>query len=189
MTVLITMNRIFETGALVPMLKWAYSSIEGVVGQPVKPHVIIVSNFTDPCIDPKGWDVRTATQTLFDTYETAIHDNVDVKNHVEYWEGVGRPVKSTKDLLLCYYSSVDVVRMPQKGRYGLVNDQIGKLHECIKKRSKEARDNRKRLRVMFNTEEFQAALSMGFDHCMSLCPYLIITFFCMSSEAGSCFRS
>lgn len=146
------------------MLKWAYSSIEGVVGQPVKPHVIIVSNFTDPSIDPKGWDVRRATKSLFDTYKSAIQDNVDVKRHVQYWEGVNRPVKSTKDLLLCYYSSVDVVRIPQKGRYGLVNDQITKLHECIKQRCIEARENRKRLRVMFNTEEFQAALSMGFDH-------------------------
>lgn len=146
------------------MLAWASSSIEGVVGQPVKPHVIIISNFTDPGIKPKGWDVRTATQNLFDTYETAIHDNTDVKRHAEYWKDIGRPVKSTKDLLLCYYESVDVVRIPQKGRYGLVNDQIAKLHDCIKKRTKEARENRKRLRVIFNTEEFQAALSMGFDH-------------------------
>jgi hypothetical protein len=164
MAMLTVINRIFETGALVPMLKWAYSSIEGVVGQPVKPHVIIVSNFTDPGIHHGGWDIKTATQSLFDTYATAIHDNDDVKKHAEYWEGVNRPVKSTKDLLLCYYSSVDVVRIPQKGRYGLVNDQIAKLHECIKRRSLQARDNRKRLRVMFNTEEFQAALSMGFDH-------------------------
>jgi hypothetical protein len=146
------------------MLKWAYSSIEGVLGQPVKPHVIIVSNFTDPSINSPGWDVRTATRSLFDTYATAIHDNIDIRSHVQYWEGADIDVKSTYDLLLRYYSSVDVVRIPQKGRYGLVNDQIAKLHECIKRRCMEARDNRKRLRVMFNTEEFQTALSMGFDH-------------------------
>ncbi|KAF8848057.1 hypothetical protein BDZ45DRAFT_733176 [Acephala macrosclerotiorum] len=157
-------ERTFETGALVPMLEWASSSIEGVVGQPAKPHVIIISNFTDTSIDPKGWDVRSATKSLLKTHSAAIHDNVDVKRHAQYWEGVTRPVRTTMDLLLCYYSSVDVVRVPQKGRYGLLSDQIGKLHECIKRRCLEARENKKRLRVMFNTEEFQTALSMGFDH-------------------------
>jgi hypothetical protein len=149
------------------MLKWASSSIEGVVGQPAKPHIIIVSNFTDPGINVAGWDSRSATRNLLDTYASAINVNPDVKRHAEYWKSVGRPVKSTEDLILCYYSSVQVVRIPQKGRYGLVNQQITTLHRSIQRRCTEAEENKKRLRVMFNTEEFQIALSAGFDHFSS----------------------
>lgn len=65
------------------------------------------------------------------------------------------------------YSSVNVIRIPQKGRYGLVSDQLAKLHGLIKEICSVAREDKKRLRVMFTAEEFQTALSMGFDHFSS----------------------
>jgi hypothetical protein len=161
---MLTDNRIFESAALVPMLQWAASSIEGSVNQSAMPHAIIVLNFTDPNIDPNGWTVESATNSLLNTYAKAVYENADVRNHANYWQKKGRPVATTKDLLLCYYSSVNVVRIPQKGRYGLVDNQVAELNHQIQKRCLEARENRRRLRIIFNAEEFQAALSMGFDH-------------------------
>lgn len=156
--------RTFESAALVPMLEWAAASIEGSVNQAAMPHAIIVLNFTDPNINPNGWTVESATTSLLSTYSQAVTENVDVRNHARYWHEKGKPISTTKDLLLCYYSSISVVRVPQKGRYGLVDKQVAKLDDQIHRRCKEARQNRKHLRIIFNTDEFQAALSMGFDH-------------------------
>jgi hypothetical protein len=146
------------------MLQWAASSIEGSVNQAAMPHAIIILNFTDPNIDPNGWTVESATNGLLSTYARAVFENVDVRNHANYWKQRDRPIATTKDLLLCYYSSVSVVRIPQKGRYGLVDNQVAELNLQIQKRCKEARQNRTYLRIIFNAEEFQTALSMGFDH-------------------------
>jgi len=128
------------------------------------PHAIIVLNFTDASIDPLGWTVRAATASLLSTYSNTVVDNSDVKDLATFWQQRGKQIRTTEDLLHCYYSSVSVVRVPQKGRYGLVESQIAVLDHEIKKRCKEAQTNRKRLRMRFNAEEFQAALSMGFDH-------------------------
>jgi len=146
------------------MLQWAASSVEGSVNAAAMPHAIIVLNFTDPNIHPDGWTVESATTSLLNTYAKAVYENADVKTHAQYWQQRDRPINSTKDLLLCYYSSVSVVRIPQKGRYGLVDKQISELNQQVHKRCKEARQNRRQLRIIFNAEEFQAALSMGFDH-------------------------
>lgn len=156
--------RTFESSALVPMLKWAAASIEGSVNQSAMPHAVIVLNFTDPSTDPNGWTTSVATESLLGTFSNAVWDNEDVSSHARYWQKRGHAINNTRDLLLCYYSSIHVVRIPQKGRYALVDQQAQELNHQIRERCAEARENRKRLRVTFNSEEFQAALSMGFDH-------------------------
>lgn len=101
---------------------------------------------------------------MLNTYADAVSENAHVKDLSIFWEERGKVIKTTKDLLQCYYSSVTVVRVPQKGRYGLVDTQIAELNSQIQRRCGEAREIRKRFRVSFNAEEFQQALSMGFDH-------------------------
>jgi len=128
------------------------------------PHAILVLNFADPNIHPNGWTVESATDSLLNTYAGSVFDNADVRHYARYWEQRGKPIATTKELLLCYYSSVSVVRIPQKGRYGLVNSQVERLNFQIQKRCSEAQENRKRLRITLNVEELQAAFSMGFDH-------------------------
>jgi hypothetical protein len=128
------------------------------------PHAILVLNFTDPSIHQNGWTVKSATDSLLNTYAGSVFDNADVRRYARFWEQRGKPIITTKDLLLCYYSSFSVVRIPQKGRYGLVNSQVAKLHSEIQQRCAEAQENRKRLRITLNVEELQAALSVGFDH-------------------------
>jgi hypothetical protein len=125
---------------------------------------MIVLNCADPGIEQTGWSVDSATDSLLNTYASAVRENPHVKELSTYWQERGKAIKTTKDLLHCYYSSVTVIRVPQKGRYGLVDAQISELSLQIQRRSEEARENRKRLRVSFNAEEFQQALSMGFDH-------------------------
>jgi hypothetical protein len=138
--------------------------VESSVNQSAMPHVIIVLNCADPGIDQTGWTVESTTSTLLSTYANAVSENPHVKELSTFWQERGKVIKITKDLLHCYYSSVTVVRVPQKGRYGLVDAQIAELSLQIQRKCEDARENRKRLRVSFNAEEFQQALSMGFDH-------------------------
>jgi hypothetical protein len=156
--------RTFESAALVPLLQWADSSMESSVNQSAMPHVIVVLNCADPGIDPTGWKVESTTSTLLDTYANAVSENQRVKEFSISWQERGKVIKTTKDLLHCYYASITVVRVPQKGRYGLVDTQISELSLRIQRKCEDARENRKRLRVSFNAEEFQQALSMGFNH-------------------------
>jgi hypothetical protein len=156
--------RTFESGALVPLLQWADSSVETSVNQSAMPHVIIVLNFADPCIDLTGWTAKGATDSLLGAYTNAVSENPTVKEMAQFWQDRGKAIKTTKDLLQCYYSSITVIRMPQKGRYGMVDNQIAKLNLQIEQKCGEARENRKRFRISFNAEEFQAALHIGFDH-------------------------
>jgi hypothetical protein len=144
------------------MLQWAASSIEGSLNQSAMPHAIILLNFTDPNIDPSGWTIKSATNSLLKEHAQAVVDNPSVRSRAQYWEQKGKHIATTKDLLECYYSSVSVVRVPLKGLWGLLDQQVGELTQHIQKVCSDARDNRKRLRVNFDTEEFQAALSMGF---------------------------
>ncbi|KAF8852713.1 hypothetical protein BDZ45DRAFT_807214 [Acephala macrosclerotiorum] len=160
-------DRIFESTALVPLLQWADSSVESSINQSAMPHVIIVLNFADPAINQTGWTAESATDSLLNAYANAVSENPHVKELAAFWQERGKAIKTTKDLLHCYYSSVTVVRMPQKGRYGLVEGQITELSSQIERRCGEARENRKHLRIRFNAEEFQSALSMGFDHFSS----------------------
>jgi hypothetical protein len=101
---------------------------------------------------------------LFNTYANAVFENADVQFHARYWQERGNLVATTEGLLRCCYSSVSVVRIPQKGRYGLVDNQVMELSLQIQKRCLEARENRKRLRISFDADELQVALSEGFDH-------------------------
>jgi hypothetical protein len=128
------------------------------------PHVIIVLNFADPTIDSAGWTVQSATDSLLSTYANAVCENAHVKTLATLWQERGKVIKTTRDLLECYYSSTTVIRVPQKGRYGLVDSQISELSSQIERRCGEARENRKRFRIRFDAEEFQQALFMGFDH-------------------------
>ena len=48
-----------------------------------------------------------------------------------YWKERGRTIETMKDLILCYYFSISVVRIPVKGRYMLLNDQVSKLQDEI----------------------------------------------------------
>ena len=50
---------------------------------------------------------------------------------IDKWRTKGRPIKTTKDLLECYYSSITVVRILAKGRYMLIDEQVEKLHTEI----------------------------------------------------------
>jgi hypothetical protein len=139
------------------LIQWAASSAEESLNQPALPHLIIVPNFIDPDVDPE--------RSIASAFGT-VAENITLRKHAEYWKAKGREVLTVEQLLLCYYSSISVVGIPEKGRarFAFLNGQVAKLNSQIKRRCDESRQTKKRLHLTLNAEEFQAALSTGFDH-------------------------
>ena len=154
----------FESIVLEKLLDWASASIEKSLNQPALPHVIIALNATDLKIDEKQWNVEDATRILMSDIEGAISRVPRFAEYALLWKQAGRTIRTTKDLLECYYSSVTVVRIPTHGRYMLINEQVGKLHAEIRKCCQAAYWTKKRVRMLSNDEKLQVYLQSAFDH-------------------------
>jgi hypothetical protein len=113
-------SRTFESTVLSKLLAWA-SSTEKSLNQPTLPHAIIASNHTDVSVDEVEWDVEIATERLLATVAGSIHRDAKYKEYSDFRMGREKDICNMRDLLLCCYSSVNVVRIPKKGRYMLIN--------------------------------------------------------------------
>lgn len=69
-----------------------------------------------------------------------------------------------KDLLLCYYSSISVVRIPTKGRYMLIDQQVGKLHKQIVSKCSLSFSTKRKTRMLSNSDELNVYLQCAFDN-------------------------
>ncbi|KAI1170029.1 hypothetical protein F4777DRAFT_592252 [Nemania sp. FL0916] len=156
--------RSFESTVLHRLIKWGAASIDKSINQPVLPHAIIVLNATDTNIDEKEWDISKATQMLMTDISDAIQREPILQHYAQIWSQRGRHLRTTKELLECYYASISVVRVPYKGSYMLMNEQAGKLSELIKDRCAAAHAKKKHARMLANTEKLQFYLQAAFDH-------------------------
>lgn len=146
------------------LIAWASASFEKSLGQPALPHIIIVLNATDLAIDASQWDVKEATQKFLSDVETSIERIPAFQALLEFWRGKGCSIRTTKDLLECYYSSVTVVRIPTKGRYMLIDKQVAKLHTEIVIRCSQSHHKKRKVRMLSNSEDLQLYLQLAFDH-------------------------
>lgn len=135
------------------LIAWASASFEKSLCQPVLPHIIIVLNATDLAIEASQWDVKKATRKFFADVETPIDKISAFQGEVEYWRSKGYTIRTTKDLLGRCYSSITVVRIPAKGRYMLIDEQVAKLYgESIVKCS-QSHTMKKKVRMLSNSED------------------------------------
>lgn len=146
------------------LIAWASASFEKSIGQPTLPHIIIVLNATDLAIDASQWDVKKATQKFLADVETSIDRSPALQAELEFWGSKGYSIRTTKDLLERYYSSSTVVRIPTKGRYMLIDDQVAKLHTEIVLRCNQSHYMKKKVRMLSNSEDLQLYLQLAFDH-------------------------
>jgi hypothetical protein len=146
------------------LLDWAASSLEKSLNQPILPHAVVVLNATDVQVHEDEWDVNKATRNLLAELGNAIEKVPEFKAYVQLWRLKGRHVRTMEDLIKCYYSSISVIRIPTKGRYMKINDQIHKLHERIATNCDDAFYKRERVRMLPNVDELNEYLEAGFKH-------------------------
>jgi len=155
--------RAFESTVLEKLLDWGSASIDKSLNQPALPHAIIVLNATEN-VDEKEWNVNTATNLLLEDIRGAIFREPRFEEHARIWRESGRKIDSTKDLLECYYASITIVRIPSRGRYMLMDDQIEKLYNVIKKKCQASLFTKKRVRMLATAEKLQVYLQAAYDH-------------------------
>jgi hypothetical protein len=159
------MVRVFESAVLSKLLGWASSSMEKSLNQPTLPHAIIALNATDLGVDEREWDVEQATEKLLATVAGSINRDAKYREYADFWTGRGKHIRTMKDLLLCYYSSVRVVRIPKKdGRYMLIDEQVSKLHQEITASCNHSYYAKRRARMLSNSDELHVYLQCAFDH-------------------------
>jgi hypothetical protein len=162
-------DRTFESTVLSKLLGWASAAIEKSTNQPVLPHAIIALNSTDLGVDQSEWNVDIATEMLLSNVADAANRDPKYRSYIDYWGNQGRVVRTMKELLECYYSSIRVVRIPRKGRYMLLEDQIGKLQQEIFSACVQSHSTKRRCRMLSNSEELQVYFQSAFSHfCQNL---------------------
>ncbi|KAI1385436.1 FabD/lysophospholipase-like protein [Hypoxylon trugodes] len=153
--------RSFESVVLDKLIRWGAASIDKSLNQPVLPHAIIVFNATDINVDEKEWDITKATQMLMADIHGAVFREPALQEH---GTRRGKSISNTKELLECYYASINVVRIPYKGSYMLMHEQAGKLCSLINDRCKASYLRKKQVRMLANTEKLQFYLQAAYDH-------------------------
>ncbi|KAI2470767.1 FabD/lysophospholipase-like protein [Annulohypoxylon bovei var. microspora] len=156
--------RSFESAVLDKLIRWGAASIDKSLNQPVLPHAIVVFNATDINVDEKEWDVTKATQMLMTDIHDAVFREPSLQEQVHTWRRRGKNITSTKELLECYYASISVVRIPYKGSYMLMNEQVSKLCSLLKERCKTSYLRKRQVRMLANTEKLQFYLQAAYDH-------------------------
>lgn len=157
----------FQSAVLTKLLDWGVSALEKSINQPALPHCVVALNGTDPGVDDKEWDINYATQSLLSTVRGAL-DYVEgvprFRELAEHWRLLGKHIYTVEDLILRYYSSFKVVRIPSRPLYTKINEQIGKLHSVIKSNCDESFRSKRRARMLTNADELNTYLQSGFDH-------------------------
>jgi hypothetical protein len=52
--------------------------------------------------------VHVATRSLLDSLASTIKENSIFRKHVEFWEMRGKHIQNLEQLVLCYFSSIEV---------------------------------------------------------------------------------
>ncbi|WPG99958.1 calcium-independent phospholipase a2-gamma [Acrodontium crateriforme] len=157
----------FQSAVLTKLLDWGVAALEKSINQPALPHCIVALNGTDPSVDDREWNINFATQKLLSSIKGALDYVEGVPRFIElvdHWRSLGKHIYTVEDLILRYYSSFKVVRIPSKPRYMTINLQVQKLHEAIKINCEESFRAKRRARMLSNADELNVYLQSGFDH-------------------------
>ena len=76
--------------------------------QPVLPHAIIALNASENDIDPELWNVDIATERILESLSRTVNQNATFRRYAQFWRERKRQVDNVEQLMLSYYSSVQV---------------------------------------------------------------------------------
>ena len=115
-------------------------------------------------IDPGLWDVSANTSTILDDLTRTINRNDTFKKWAQWWREKGRQIDTLEQLVLSYYSSVQILRVPGDGRPKLMQEQVEKLYDGMLTASIAARSNKASLRMLLDVEDLQAYFQYALTH-------------------------
>lgn len=160
----------FQSSVLTKLIDWGAAALERSINQPVLPHCIVTLNCSDATIDPSQWDSDCATQALLSSVRGAINLTEGVPRFralADHWRKLGRDICSVEDLILCYYSSFRVVRLPTSSHFNRMQEQIAQLRRTIRQCCYRSSEAKRRTRMQSDAVELGTYLQSGLDHFTS----------------------
>ena len=160
----------FQSSVLTKLIDWGAAALERSINQPALPHCIVVLNCSDAALETEQWDADAATQTLLFTVRGAIDHAEGVPQFralAEHWRDLGRNICSIEDLILCYYSSFKVVRLPTGSQLNRMKEQVSLLRRLIGQCCQKSSQEKHHTRMLSDTVELGKYLQSGFDHFTS----------------------
>ena len=149
------------------LIGWAATAIEKSTNQPMLPYAIIVINAVDIRTDAKCLDMVSATHELLDDLKDSIETNPAFYRWATYWRERDRPINTTKDLLLAYYTDIKIVLIPDKGHPKLVWTQYRSLYKEIQAEVMMSKKRRHNARLLLSSDQFNPYLQFAFEHFSS----------------------
>jgi len=86
-----------------------------------------------------------------------------VELYVKKWQSKNMRISDMDELFRCYYSSVHVIRLPDKSRYQLLDQQRSELYAIIEQCCASSY-KKKDTRMLPDVDEFGLYLSLAFEH-------------------------
>jgi hypothetical protein len=146
------------------LFSWVDSNYSASINLPSKPHAVIVLNESSSSTPNDQWSRHRATEDFFKSMNPKIMKNKTFEGYVAKWAKINVPITSMEELFECYYSSMHVVRIPDKSRYQLLHDQRDALSEAIFKCYQTFYHKKEKRKMLPDVDQFQLYLSLAFDH-------------------------
>ncbi|KAI1264025.1 hypothetical protein F5Y18DRAFT_418041 [Xylariaceae sp. FL1019] len=144
------------------LLLWADSNYSASINLPSKPHAIIVLNKSSSETPGDQWSRHRATEEFFISMDPQVSKNKTFERYMKKW--ANNDVTNMQDLFECYYSSVNVIRIPDKSRYQLFHEQGIVLADAIRYHCDVAQRKKRDRKMLPDADQFQQYLSLAFDH-------------------------
>ena len=139
--------------------------MESATNQSVLPHAIVVLNKSNYSLGEEAYDIDAATKKLLSDANQSLTFNPAIDRHVHLWrQGHDKDIQTAEDLLKCYYSTFRVIRIPEKGRYMLIDQQVRKLQSTISYCCRGSHRHKLQARRDLRAEELGECLQSGLDH-------------------------
>lgn len=147
------------------LAQWGYSATVQAYNKPVLPGVIIAFVNRDGQVDPKDYDLDKAKDSLFDkpSFKDITRDP-KLQEHVGYWAENGQKITTAEELLLCYYSSINVVQFPDGKDPTRMRQQIAKLYQKINTVCSDLRKQREIALMKWDASTLPRFIRKAFTH-------------------------
>lgn len=99
--------RVIE-GVFERLIHWAVAAFETSSNQPVLPCAVIALNATEINVEDDSWDVKLSTRRLLDSLADTVKHNTTFRSYVQFWQMRNKKIETLEQLVLCYFSSIEV---------------------------------------------------------------------------------
>ncbi|KAI1741274.1 hypothetical protein F4680DRAFT_416257 [Xylaria scruposa] len=146
------------------LLTWADANHSASINLPSKPHAVIALNKLNSSSTGDQWSRHRATEEFLKSMDAQILKNKTFEGYVKAWRQRKVAITNMEELFTCYYSSIHVVRLPDKSRYQLLHEQRDVLHEVIHSCCDRSFQKKEELKMLANVDQLQIYMTMAFDH-------------------------